>query len=106
MIEAMQSRGDDAMTVALGLLADVMRQQNLRQARLFILVFGAVARGWMEERLDAAVKLVLSHRLNTRMCVCVPSEARRAEVPLTGLVDVVLTSDMAAIEEVLRKLDG
>ncbi len=81
-------------------------EENLCRAQLFVVVFGAVAHGWVEERLEAAMKLVISRRLTTRMCVCVPSATRRTEVPFHNLVDVVVGSDPASIERVLRKLDG
>lgn len=80
-------------------------EENLERAQLFVLVFGAVARGWVEERLEAAIKLVASRRLSTRMAVCVPSTERRSDVPFRNFVDVMVSTDPASIELILRKLD-
>ncbi len=77
---------------------------NLQRAQLFVLVFGAMARTLVEKRLAEAVKLVVSHRLSTRMCVCVASEEQRGQVPYPGLVHVMVGSDPASIERVLGQL--
>jgi hypothetical protein len=44
-------------------------EKHLESARLFIVVFGRVARGWVEQRLNEAFKLILSKRLTTRVGV-------------------------------------
>jgi hypothetical protein len=44
-------------------------EEHLRSARVFIVVFGRVARSWVEQRLNEALKLILSHRLSTRVGV-------------------------------------
>lgn len=46
-----------------------MFEQHLRHARIFIVVFGRVARSWVEQRLNEAFKLILSNRLATRVGV-------------------------------------
>jgi hypothetical protein len=43
--------------------------EYLRSARIFIVVFGRVARSWVEQRLNEAMKLILSNRLSTRIGV-------------------------------------
>lgn len=44
-------------------------EEYLRSARIFIVVFGQVARSWVEQRLNEAFKLILSNRLTTRVGV-------------------------------------
>ena len=44
-------------------------EENLSKARIFIVVFGRVARTWVEQRLNEALKLILSNRLSTRIGV-------------------------------------
>ncbi len=44
-------------------------EENLTKARFFIVVFGSVARSWVEQRLNEALKLILSNRLSTRVGV-------------------------------------
>jgi hypothetical protein len=46
-------------------------EDHLRKSQLFIVVFGRVARGWVEQRLNEAFKLILSNRLSTKVGVYV-----------------------------------
>ena len=48
---------------------EALFEQHLRDARLFIVVFGSVARNWVEQRLNEAFKLILSNRLSTKIGV-------------------------------------
>jgi hypothetical protein len=44
-------------------------EEHLKSSRIFIVVFGCVARPWVEQRLNEAFKLILSNRLDTRVGV-------------------------------------
>jgi hypothetical protein len=46
-------------------------EENLKRSQLFIVVFGTVARQWVENRLFDALKLILTKRLSTRLGVYV-----------------------------------
>jgi hypothetical protein len=66
-------------------------EENLKRAKLFVVVFGAVARAWVEHRLEEAFKLVLGHRLDTKIGVYVaPPEKPAEQVKFPGLFEVAL----------------
>jgi hypothetical protein len=55
--------------------------ENLRRSQMFIVVFGSVARHWVDERLAEAFKLILNERLSTKLGVyVVPPSKDRAQV--------------------------
>lgn len=54
-------------------------EENLKRAQLFIIVFGAVARNWVENRLQEAFKLILSHNLDTHIGVYVAPPSKEVE---------------------------
>ena len=69
-------------------------EENLRKSSLFIVVFGAVARAWVEHRMQTAFKLILAHKLPTRIGVYVaPPDKPAAEVTFPPLCRVALNTD-------------
>jgi len=55
--------------------------ENLRRSQMFIVVFGTVARHWVDERLAEAFKLILNERLSTKLGVyVVPPSKDQAQV--------------------------
>lgn len=68
-------------------------EENLRKSSLFIVVFGAVARAWVEHRMQTAFKLILAHKLPTRIGVYVaPPEKPEAEVRFPPLCRVAVNT--------------
>ena len=70
---------------AMDLFAD-----QLRRARLFVVVFGQVAREWVQYRLIEAFKVALTHNLTTRMHVYVAPPAKPTttiQFPNTVVID-------------------
>lgn len=66
-------------------------EENLKRAKLFVVVFGGVARAWVEHRLQEAFKLILGHQLDTRIGVYVaPPEKPVEQVKFPGLFHVAL----------------
>jgi hypothetical protein len=69
-------------------------EENLKRAQLFIIVFGAVARNWVEHRLNEAFKLILSHQLPTQIGVYVaPPRKSPAEVKFPVFFHVMVNMD-------------
>ena len=56
-------------------------EDQLKRAGLFIVVFGSVARDWVESRLEQAFKFITSRRLSSRLAVYVtPPVKTRGEI--------------------------
>ncbi len=69
-------------------------EEHLKSARIFIVVFGRVARSWVEQRLNEALKLILSNRLNTRVGVYLaPPHKSAAEAAFPPFFQVMNNSD-------------
>jgi hypothetical protein len=80
-------------------------EENLKKAQLFIIIFGAVARNWVEHRLYEAFKLILSHQLSTQIGVYVaPPRKSPAEVkfPFHVMVNVD-RFDASTLERLLQQ---
>ena len=69
-------------------------EEHLKRARIFIVVFGLVARGWVEQRLNEALKLILSNRLSTRVGVYLaPPHKSPAEAAFPPFFQVMNNSE-------------
>jgi hypothetical protein len=69
-------------------------QENLKKAQLFIIIFGAVARTWVEYRLEEAFKLILSHQLSTQIGIYVaPPRKAPTEVKFPVFFEVMVNID-------------
>jgi hypothetical protein len=69
-------------------------QENLKKAQLFIIIFGAVARTWVEYRLQEAFKLILSHQLSTQIGIYVaPPRKAPTEVKFPVFFEVMVNTD-------------
>jgi hypothetical protein len=83
-------------------------KENLQKAQLFIIIFGAVARTWVEYRLEEAFKLILSHQLSTPIGVYVaPPLKSPAEVKFPIFFDVMNNMDKfdaSSLERLLQKV--
>jgi len=81
-------------------------EQHLRNARIFIVVFGRVARSWVEQRLNEAFKLILSNRLATRVGVYIAPprkpESDTAFPPFFRVMDNAEHFDPETIDALLR----
>lgn len=83
-------------------------EEYLRSARVFIVVFGHVARNWVEQRLNEALKLILSNRLSTKVGVYLapphksPSDA--AFPPFFRVMNNTDHFDPKTVDELLRDL--
>jgi hypothetical protein len=82
-------------------------QENLKKAQLFIIIFGAVARTWVEYRLKEAFKLILTHQLSTQIGIYVaPPRKSPAEVKFPDFFEVMVNTDRfdaSALERLLHK---
>ena len=82
-------------------------QENLKKAQLFIIIFGAVARTWVEYRLEEAFKLILSHQLSTQIGIYVaPPRKSPAEVRFPVFFEVMVNIDRfdaSTLERLLQK---
>jgi hypothetical protein len=82
-------------------------KENLKKAQLFIIIFGAVARTWVEYRLEEAFKLILSQQLSTQIGVYVaPPRKSPAEVKFPVFFDVMVNMDRFdanTLERLLQK---
>jgi hypothetical protein len=68
-------------------------EENLKRSQLFIVVFGAVARYWVEHRLNEALKLILSNQLLTQIGVYVaPPEKSRQDVSFPPFFETMLNT--------------
>jgi hypothetical protein len=79
-------------------------EQNLRNAQLFIVVYGGVAREWVLNRVCEGFKLITTLGLSTRMGVYVAPPDKSTEDLKFGFCDVMLNSkvfDPATIEPLL-----
>jgi hypothetical protein len=88
-----------------------MFEENLKRTRLFIIVFGSVARDWVVHRLQEAFKLSLSHSLQTHIGVYVapPNDKSGEALRFPPYFDVALNMagfDATTIEPLLRKAEG
>jgi len=64
------------------------------KSQLFIVVFGAVARNWVEHRLNEAFKLILSNHLPTQIGVYVaPPRKSRKEVKFPPFFEVMVNME-------------
>lgn len=83
-------------------------KENLQKAQLFIIIFGAVTRTWVEYRLEEAFKLILSHQLSTPIGVYVaPPHKSPAEVKFPVFFDVMNNMDKfdaSSLERLLQKV--
>jgi hypothetical protein len=82
-------------------------EENLKKAQLFIIIFGAVARTWVEYRLQEAFKLILSHQLATQIGIYVaPPRKSPAEVRFPAFFEVMVNTDKfdaSTLERLLHK---
>jgi hypothetical protein len=82
-------------------------QENLKKAQLFIIIFGAVARTWVEYRLEEAFKLILSHQLSTQIGIYVaPPRKSSADVRFPVFFEVMVNTDRfdaSTLERLLQK---
>jgi hypothetical protein len=82
-------------------------QENLKKAQLFIIIFGAVAREWVEYRLEEAFKLILSQQLSTQIGIYVaPPRKSPAEVRFPVFFEVMVNIDRfnaSTLERLLQK---
>jgi hypothetical protein len=67
-------------------------QENLKKAQLFIIIFGAVARTWVEYRLQEAFKLILSQQLSTQIGIYV-APPRKAPAEVKFPFEVMVNTD-------------
>ncbi len=83
-------------------------EENLKRAKLFVVVFGGVARAWVEYRLQEAFKLILGHQLDTRIGVYVaPPEKAADQVRFPALFEVAVNMagfDPATLKPLLAKV--
>jgi TIR domain len=83
-------------------------EENLKRAKLFVVVFGSVARAWVEHRLQEAFKLILNHQLDTRIGVYVaPPEKPPDQVKFPGLFEVAVNMvrfDPGTLQPLLAKV--
>jgi hypothetical protein len=81
--------------------------ENLKKAQLFIIIFGAVARTWVEYRLQEAFKLILSQQLATQIGIYVaPPRKSPAEVRFPVFFEVMVNTDKfdaSTLERLLHK---
>jgi hypothetical protein len=82
-------------------------EENLKKAQLFIIIFGAVARTWVEYRLQEAFKLILSYQLSTQIGIYVaPPQKSPAEVRFPVFSEVMVNTDRfdaSTLERLLHK---
>lgn len=81
-------------------------EENLQKAGIFIVVFGSVARSWVEHRLQEAFKLLLSLRKRTPIAVYVAPPGKDPRALNFTLCDVLDNSgdfDPATVEPLLAK---
>jgi hypothetical protein len=65
-------------------------EENLKKAQLFIIMFGAVTRKWVEHRLNEAIKSILSLQLSTQIGVYIaPPRKSPTEIRFPGLFHVM-----------------
>ena len=89
VVPMMMPSADLTPTAGMSLFED-----NLKKAQLFIIVFGAVARNWVEYRLNEAFKLILSHQLSTQIGVYVaPPRKSPAEVKFPVFFHVLVNME-------------
>ena len=84
-------------------------EQYLRSTQLFIVVYGAVGREWVQERLVEAFKLITEKGLSTRMGIYVAPPDKSAEQINFGICDVMLNTkvfDPSTIEPLLKQVSG
>lgn len=85
-------------------------EDNLKRAQLFIIVFGAVGRKWVENRLQEAFKLILSHNLDTHIGVYVaPPNKESDALRFPRNFDVALNMDRfdpSTLRPLLEKAAG
>ena len=67
-------------------------QENLKKAQLFIIIFGAVTRTWVEYRLEEAFKLILSHQLSTQIGIYV-APPKKADTEVQFPFEVMVNID-------------
>jgi hypothetical protein len=81
-------------------------EENLRNARILIVVFGHVARNWVEHRLNEALKLILANRLTTKVGVYLapPHKAPNdtAFPPFFQVMDNTKQFDPTTVDALLR----
>ncbi len=82
-------------------------EENLKKARLFIVVYGDAARTWVDYRLQEAVKIIVSEGLRTRIGIYLaPPWKEKREVEFPALFDVANNMDgfdPRTIEPLLKK---
>lgn len=79
-------------------------EQHLRNAQLFIVVYGTVGREWVHQRLVEGFKLITEKGLTTRIGIYVAPPDKPPEAINFGLCDVMLNTrvfDPATIEPLL-----
>jgi hypothetical protein len=86
-------------------------EENLKRTRLFLIVFGSVARDWVVHRLQEAFKLSLAHSLQTHIGVYVapPTDKSADALRFPPYFDVALNMggfDPTTIEPLLQKAEG
>jgi hypothetical protein len=102
VVPMMLPSADLTPTMSMSLFED-----NLKKAQLFIIVFGAVARNWVENRLNEAFKLILSHQLSTRIGVYIaPPRKSPADVKFPVFFHVMVNMerfDASSLERWLQQ---
>jgi hypothetical protein len=84
-------------------------ERHLRKARLFLVVFGAVARDWVAQRLSEATKLIIANRLATKIGVYVAPPKKQPDDVLFGPYEVAVNTDhfdASTLEPLLAKVRG
>lgn len=93
---------DAAPSSALSLFED-----NLRKVPLCIVVYGAVARDWVLNRLNAAVQVVTLNGLSTRICVYVAPPTKAPEMlrfpPFYEVAANMSRFEPATVDDIIRK---
>jgi hypothetical protein len=83
-------------------------EENLKKAQLFIIIFGAVARTWVDSRLKEAFKLIVDYQLSTPIGIYVaPPPKSPAEVNFPVFFDVMVNTDnfdASALERLLQRV--
>ena len=74
---------------------------------MFIVVFGRVARSWVEQRLNEAFKLILANRLTTKVGVYLAPPHKSADEmafpPLFRVMDNTEHFDPKTVDALLRE---
>lgn len=85
-------------------------EDNLRKARLLIMVFGGVAREWIEHRLEVAFQLILKKKLQTKIGIYIaPPHKAPDQVAFPPFCEVATNMeafDPASVDSLLANAAG